>query len=87
MTQHCYEFQKDIKRVYYYPSAQRGESVLLYEAKDAPENKSSGMVILPRLILNYYLIIVSALSVFGFFMCVFLRKNGNKLNAMEMPGK
>ncbi|MBR2401948.1 MAG: zf-HC2 domain-containing protein [Lachnospiraceae bacterium] len=78
MTQHCYELQKDTKRVYYYPSTQRGESVLLYEAKDAPENKSSGMVILPRMILNYYLIIASALSVFGFFMCVLLRKSGDK---------
>ena len=44
-----YTGEEAVKRVYYYPSIEKGEAVLLYEAKEAAANTSQGVIVLPRL--------------------------------------
>ena len=50
-------------RVYYYSAANpNGEDVLVYHDSDAPVPMRSGVITLPRLVLNYYTCIAAALA-------------------------
>lgn len=62
-----------IQRIHYYPSF-NGEDSSLYEAASISDNSSSGYEILPRLVLNYYMIFAALAAVVGVIVCVCLRK-------------
>ena len=62
-------------RVYYYPGEADGWAVLLYESEEVPQNASQGLMIMPRLTLNYYMIFGVLLTVVGAVFCLVLRKN------------
>ncbi len=64
-----------VSRVFYYPSKENGESVCLYETEDI----SGGVVVLPRLTLNYYTLIAVLLTFVGAVACFFLRKEKGRL--------
>ena len=69
--------EKNIKRIYYYPG-EKGESVLLYEAGAEDANSSHGVIVLPRLTLNYYLLLAGALMIIGVICCFLFRKDAKK---------
>lgn len=69
---------RSIRRVYYYPSAENGEAVCLYEDETAAVSSSQGVVVLPRLVLNYYMVFAVILSLVGILVCVICRKQEKK---------
>ena len=75
--------KNEIDEVYYYPAD--GEDVLIYGDKIATEN---GVVTLPRLVYNYWLIIGGILSVAGIILYMICRKKyyaEKILNAALLP--
>lgn len=69
-----YTGEETVKRVYYYPSIENGEAVLLYEAEEAAANTSQGVIVLPRLTLNYYTLLAGMLTLIGVGCCFVFRK-------------
>ena len=73
-----YTGEETVKKVYYYPSVEKGEAMLLYEAKGAAANTSQGVIILPRLTLNYYTLLAGMLTLIGVVCCVVFRKKPDR---------
>lgn len=76
--------KNEIDEVYYYPAD--GGDVLIYGDKSATEN--GGVVTLPRLVYNYWLIIGGILSAAGIMLFLFCRKKyyaEKILNAVLLP--
>lgn len=63
-------------RVYYFPAAEGGELVCIYDGTEDTKAPAGGMV-MPRLVLNYYLFFAVVLSIVGIVVCVILWKKGN----------
>ena len=63
-----------MQRIYYYPSAQAGETVCIWEDPQLQDGHPSLGMVLPRLTLNYYTIIAACLAVIGLACCVIYRK-------------
>lgn len=72
--------EKDkIRRIYYTPSKQNGEAICIYEDDAIAGNFSGGVIVLPRLTLNYYTIFAVLLSIVGILICIAYRKQEDKL--------
>lgn len=69
------EGEHAVDRVFYFPVAEDGELVCIYKADPTADLPAGGMV-MPRLVLNYYVFIAAVLSVIGIVICVILRKKG-----------
>ncbi len=67
---------RSAQRIYYYPSAQNGETVLVWEDPELKAGYHSLGIVLPRLTLNYYTIIAAVLSGIGLICCLVYRKKG-----------
>ena len=68
---------KPVKRIYYYPSKESGEAICIYEAEDTVFT-SMGVMVLPRLTLNYYILLAGILAIIGFLSCFIFRKDAKK---------
>jgi len=83
------EGEKEVSKVYYYPSIKDGSAVLLYESEKAVQNGSQGVAIMPRLTLNYYLLFGVMLTLVGIVFCCVLKKDRKKfrvaLNLTMLP--
>lgn len=67
------EGENAITRVYFFPEEETGASVCLYDG-NPQENTDGGMVVLPRLVLNYYLFFAILLAGVGVIICIVLWK-------------
>lgn len=63
------------QKIYYSPK-ENGEAICIYRAEGIAE-ETGGYMELPRLVLNYYLLIAGGLAVMGAVVCVLLRKKKN----------
>ena len=65
-----------VGRVYYFPAAEGGELVCIYDDSVDIDAPAGGMV-MPRLVLNYYLFFAVVLSGIGIVVCIVLWKKKN----------
>lgn len=69
--------EEALGRVYYYPSEQTGEAVCIYE-DETVGSRSGGVIVLPRLTQNYYLLLAVLLAFVGAICCLIWRKQQKK---------
>lgn len=66
--------EEAVGRVYYYPSEETGEAVCIYENETLAGNRSGGVIVLPRLTQNYYMLLAVLLFLAGAITCFIFRK-------------
>lgn len=74
-TEVC-RFGSETARIYYYASEEQDEAVCIYPG--GLNTGSSGMVVLPRLNLNYYALLAALLTGVGAVCCVIVRRKDRK---------
>ena len=79
MTDNDADNPNPVRRIYYYPSEQTGEAVCLYEAPELAGKRNGGVIVLPRLTLNYYILLAALLTCIGAVCCLLNKKEKSRL--------